>query len=104
MDEIKKEIKTIIQNERVNTPEFYSSIKEIKNKIDDSFAAGKDVDSVARETKAEIINIDDISKNNDKLIKQYVPDEETRKEVQETVFLTNENQASPIIESKEIAS
>lgn len=102
MDEIKKEIKTIIQNERVNTPEFYSSIKEIKNKIDDSFAAGKDVDSVAKETKAEIINIDDISKSNDEFIKQYVPDEDTRKEVQETIFLTNENQASPIIESKEI--
>lgn len=102
MDEIKKEIKTIIQNEKVNTPEFYSSIKEIKNKIDDSFAAGKDVDSVAKETKAEIINIDDIEKSNDEFIKQYVPDEETRKEVQETVFLTNENQASPIIESKEI--
>ena len=32
ISEIKKEIKTIIQNEKVNTPEFYSSIKETKNK------------------------------------------------------------------------
>ncbi len=102
MDEIKKEIKKIIQNEKINTPEFYSSIKEIKNKIDDSFAAGKDVDKVAKETKAEIINIENIVKENDELIKQYVPDEDTRKEVQETIFLTNENQASPIIESKEL--
>ena len=99
--EIKKEIKTIIQNEKVNTPEFYSSIKEIKNKIDDSFAAGKDVDKVAKDTKAEIIDIEGITKNSDKEIKQYIPDEETRKEVQESIFLTNENQASPIIESKE---
>lgn len=101
MSEIKKEIKSIIQNEKVNTPEFYSSIKEVKNKIDDSFAAGKDVDKVAKETKAEIININDIEKDNNDLIKQYVPDEDTRKEIQETIFLTNENQASPIIESKE---
>lgn len=102
MSEIRKEIKSIIQNERVNTPEFYSSIKEIKNKIDDSFAAGKDVDKVAKETKAEVIEIEDITKDSDEFIKQYVPDEETRKEVQETIFLTNENQASPIIESKDI--
>ena len=102
MSEIKDEIKIILRNEKVNTPEFYSSIKEIKNKIDDSFAAGKDVDKVAKETKSEIINIDDIEKDNDNNIKQYVPDEETRKEVQETIFLTNENQASPIIESKEV--
>lgn len=102
ISEIKKEIKSIIQNEKVNTPEFYSSIKEIKNKIDDSFAAGKDVDKVAKETRAEIIEIEDIEKDKDNIIKQYVPDDETRKEVQETIFLTNENQASPIIESKEI--
>ena len=102
ISEIKKEIKTIIQNEKVNTPEFYSSIKEIKNKIDDSFAAGKDVDKVAKETKAEIINIDNINKNSDDNIKQYITDNDTRKEIQETIFLTNENQASPIIESKEI--
>ncbi len=102
ISEIKKEIKTIIQNEKVNTPEFYSSIKEIKNKIDDSFAAGKDVDKVAKETKAEIINIDNINKNSDDNIKQYITDNDTRKEIQETIFLTNENQASPIIESKEV--
>ena len=102
ISEIKKEIKSIIQNERVNTPEFYSNIKEIKNKIDDSFAAGKDVDKVAKETKAEVIEIKDITKENDEFIKQYVPDEDTRKEVQDTIFLTNENQASPIIESKDV--
>ena len=102
MSEIKKEIKSIIQNERVNTPEFYSSIKEIKNKIDDSFAAGKDVDKVAKDTKAEVIEVEDITKDSDEFIKQYVPDEETRKEVQETIFLTHENQASPIIESKDV--
>ncbi|MBR1944280.1 MAG: SurA N-terminal domain-containing protein [Alphaproteobacteria bacterium] len=102
ISEIRKEIKSIIQNEKVNTPEFYSSIKEIKNKIDDSFAAGKDVDKVAKETRAEIIEIEDITKESDELIKQYVPDDETRKEIQETIFLTNENQASPIIESKEV--
>ena len=101
-EEIKKEARIILQNEKVNSPEFYTTIKDIKAKIDDSFAAGKDIDKVARETKAEIIEIKKLSKNNNSELIKIVPDGDTRKEIQENIFTMAENQASPIIESKEI--
>lgn len=97
-NQIKQEIREILQNEKVNSPEFYTAIKDIKNKIDDSFAAGKDIDVIAKDAQAEIIELKEVEKASS--INGI--DNETMKEISENMFSLKEKQSSPVIESKAI--
>ena len=99
---IKAGIRKELRQDKMNSPEFYSKIKEMKNKIDDGFGSGKTIDTIAKETGMEIKHISSIQKEvkSDDLIK-IVPDEDTRTEVIESIFTTEGGQASQMIDSKE---
>ncbi len=100
--DIKAGIRKELRQDKMNSPEFYSKIKEMKNKIDDGFGSGKTIDTIAKETGMEIKHISSIQKEvkSDDLIK-IVPDEDTRTEVIESIFTTERGQASQMIDSKE---
>lgn len=101
-NEINKEIRAIIQNEKANTPEFYQQIKELRNKIDDSFAAGKSIEEIALETKMEIVELKNIKNGVSIQIKNLNLDKATVDELNNAVFTTEEGQSGPIIDSHEL--
>ncbi|MDR3030977.1 MAG: SurA N-terminal domain-containing protein [Holosporales bacterium] len=100
--EIKKEIALSLQNEKMNTPEFYSKIKSMKNKIDDGFGSGKSIETIAKETGMKIVELKDFKKSHDnKELVNVIKDEDTRTEIIDSIFSTEENQASQTIDSRE---
>ena len=89
-------------SDKVNSTEFYSTIRDIKNKIEDSLASGTDVDKVAKEFKSGIIEINDYCKQNgQERIKKIVLNDDTCKEIINSIDSLNENQTSPIIVAKD---
>lgn len=100
--EIKDQIREELRSEKMNSPEFYSKIKEMKNKIDDGFGSGKTIEEISRETGMKVINISDLEKNfeNSKL-NDIIKDEDTRTDVINEIFSTEENQVTQTIDSKE---
>ncbi len=102
-EEINQEIKNILQNEKMNTPEFYQSMKEIRNKIDDGFGAGKDISEIAKETGMQIVSIKDVTVDTENPeIASLATDKPTIDDIKEAIFSTPEKQASQIIESREL--
>jgi peptidyl-prolyl cis-trans isomerase D len=103
-EDINEEIKEILKNEKINTPEFYQKIKVLKNKIDDSFAAGASIEEVSRITKMPIVKVKGLTPTvtSIKEINDMASDEPTRKELREAIFGTPEGQASTTIESHDI--
>ncbi len=100
--EIKSEIRQELQNDKMNSPEFYSKIKDMKNKIDDGFGSGKSIEEISKETGMKIVKLSGFQKsieNSD--LKKFVPDEDTRTEIMDTIFTTDEHQVSQTIDSKE---
>jgi peptidyl-prolyl cis-trans isomerase D len=99
--EIKAEILKILQNEKINSPEFYVKIKEMRNKVDDGFGAGKSIEEIAGETKSQIFSFNDLSKvTGYAQIAKIIPDKDTSSEIMETIYSLEEQQASQIIDSK----
>jgi peptidyl-prolyl cis-trans isomerase D len=99
--EVKEEIKRELQSEKLNSPEFYSKTKETRDKIDDGFGAGKSIEEIAKETGMEIVEIKNFAKSaNNSELEKLIPDEDTREEVKETIFSTEELQASSTIASR----
>jgi peptidyl-prolyl cis-trans isomerase D len=100
--EAKKKISEEIRNEKLNSPEVYEKIKIVKNKVDDGFGAGKNIDEVAKDTGLRIVELKDFNPqvNNPELTK-LITDEATRKEVIDSASKVDAKQASQIIESKE---
>jgi peptidyl-prolyl cis-trans isomerase D len=99
--EIKSEIIEILKSEQINTPEYYSKIKDIKNKIDDGFGSGKSIDDIAKDTGMQIVELKSFSKAHiNQELENLIPDKETKTEIIEVIFNTNAKQASPIIDSK----
>jgi peptidyl-prolyl cis-trans isomerase D len=103
-EEINEEIENILKSEKINTPEFYQKVKVLKNKIDDSFAAGASIEEVSRITKMPVVKIKNLAAATASIpeIEKMASDEATRKELQEAVFSTSEGQASTTIESHEV--
>lgn len=101
--ETKDQIRQELRNEKMNSPEFYSKIKEMKNKIDDGFGSGKSIEEISKETGMKIVNISELEKDfeNSKL-NDIIKDEDTRTEVINEIFSTDENQVTQTIDSKEI--
>lgn len=100
--EIKAEIRQELQNDKMNSPEFYSKIKDMKNKIDDGFGSGKSIEEISKETGMKIVKLSEVQKDfENSELKKFISDEDTRTEVMETIFATDENQASQTIDSKE---
>lgn len=100
--EVKAEIRKSLQNEKMNSPEFYAKIKDVKNKIDDGFGSGKSIEEVSKETGMRCVELKDFKKTNDDAnLKAIVSDEDTRTDIVETIFSTDEKQASQTIDSKE---
>jgi peptidyl-prolyl cis-trans isomerase D len=100
--EIKEKIAKDIQNEKLNSPEAYEKIKLVRNKVDDGFGAGKNIDEVAKDTGLRVAELKDfdLQVGNPELVK-LVPDEATRKEIIENTSRTDAKQATQTIESKE---
>ena len=100
--EIETEIRKEMQSEKLNSPEFYSQIKDMRNKIDDGFGSGKTIENISKETGMEIKYIKDLDKSSaDNIFKEIVKDEDTRGEVVDTTFSTDEHQATTLINSRE---
>ncbi|MDR1488408.1 MAG: SurA N-terminal domain-containing protein [Holosporales bacterium] len=99
-NEINKEIRDILKNEKMNTPEFYQKTKDIRNKIDDGFSSGKSIETISKETNMKIITLKNIEK--DKKHDPISSDELTEKEITESIFGTEEAQVSPTIDSHEM--
>lgn len=100
--DIDKEIKVIIQNEKSNTPEFYQKVKELRNKIDDGFGSGKNVEDMAKETGMEIVTVSGIKKGDPLQIANLNLDKATIDDLNEAIFTTDEGQASSTIDSHEV--
>ena len=102
VSEIKAEIRKELQNDKMNSPEFYAKIKEMKNKIDDGFGSGKTIDIIAKETGMKVEKISGVKKEEVSAeLHKIIPDEDTRTEVIEKIFTTEAGQASQTIDSKE---
>ncbi len=99
--EIMEEIRAEFQNEKLNSPEFYARIKKIRNQIDDGFGAGKTIEEIAKETGMKIENIKKISRENVRQAAKLIPDDDTRTEIVNAIFETDEGQSSSTIDSKE---
>ncbi len=100
--EMLNEARKALQADKLNSPEFYSTIRDIKNKIEDAFAGGADLDAVTKDIKADIIDLPNYDKNKDsEKLKNIIKDEDSRKEIQEAITTLKEKQASPIIDAKE---
>lgn len=100
-EEIKSELRAEMQNEKLNSPEFYAKLKEVRNKIDDGFGAGKTIDEISKETGMKVAVLRDVTKDNHKPIAKLISDQDTRDEVINAIFETDEGQSSSTIESKE---
>ena len=103
--QIKEEVQAILQSNKINSPEFQTTIKEVKNKIDDDIATGKTVDDLAKIFNLEIIELKDFdvntgTTNTSNSLKSVVEDESTSKEILSNINGLDVNQASTIIESK----
>lgn len=100
--EIKTQIKEELIAERMNSPEFYAKVKELKNKIDDGFGAGKSMEEVAKATGMKMVNLEKLEKNYDNSgLNAVIADEDSRTDVMNEIFSTDENQVTQIIDSKE---
>ncbi len=100
--EIINDVRNALLSEKLNSPEFYSTIRDVKNRIEDALASGADIDKVANDYKSELIDIEDYDKQKDtERIKDIIPDDETHKEIISLVATLNEKQSSPVISSKE---
>lgn len=101
--EIKNQIREELRNEKLNSPEFYSKIKEMKNRIDDGFGSGKTIEEISKETGMKIVNISELEKNFEKSkLADIIKDEDTRTDVMNEIFSTDEGQVTQTIDSKEI--
>jgi peptidyl-prolyl cis-trans isomerase D len=99
--EIKAAIRKELQGEKMNSPEFYAKTKDMRNKIDDSFGAGRSIEEIAKETDMNIVEIKGLKNSQDNPdLTKLVTDEDTRNEVLETVFSTDELQPSQMIVSR----
>lgn len=99
--EIMNEIRVEMQNEKLNSPEFYAKIREMRNRIDDGFGAGKSIAEISRETGMKMEKISGITENNNATMAKLIPGNETRDEIIKTIFETEEGQSSSAIDSKE---
>ncbi|MDR1391291.1 MAG: SurA N-terminal domain-containing protein [Holosporales bacterium] len=101
--EIREEIRKELQEDKLNSPEFYLKIKDIKNKIDDGFGSGSSVEEIAKETGARVITLSKLQQSSSESSKlnDIVPDADTRAEVLDAIFATEEQQASQTIDSRE---
>ena len=99
--EIMDEIRAEFQNEKLNSPEFYAKIKKIRNQIDDGFGAGKTIEEISKETGMKIEKLNGISREKANQLEKLIPDEDTRTEIVNTIFETDEGQSSSTIDSKE---
>lgn len=100
-NEIMGEIRAELQNEKLNSPEFYAKIKKIRNQIDDGFGAGKTIDKISKETGMKIATLNGISKDKAQQMAKLIPDDDTRTEIVNAIFETDEGQSSATIDSKE---
>jgi peptidyl-prolyl cis-trans isomerase D len=99
--QIKTEILKILQNEKINSPEFYMKIKETKNRVDDGLGSGTPIGEVAKDNKLQIFKLDSISKTTgDAQVMRIIQDKDTAPEIVETIFSLEKQQASQIIDSK----
>ncbi len=100
--ELKEKARAEIRNEKMNSPEFYAHVKELKNKIDDGFGSGKTIEEIANETGMEVRYIKGEEKSyNSTEFSKIVKDEDTRSEVIDAAFETEEMQATTMIDSRE---
>jgi peptidyl-prolyl cis-trans isomerase D len=99
-NEIKKQIREEILNERLNSPDFYEKVKSIKNEIDDGFGSGNSIDEIAKKTGLKFVKLKSFARSSREMEK-IVKDEATRNELIQGAFDIEENQATQIIESKE---
>ena len=99
--QIKDEIREEMRNEKLNSPEFYNKKKEISNNIDDSLGAGSTLEQVAHESGMTIIQTSGTRNaiENGKL-KTKIEDTDTREQVVQAIFETDEGQVSTMIESQ----
>jgi hypothetical protein len=104
--EIKEKIKEDLRREKMNSAEFYEKIKDIKNKIDDGFGAGKSIDDVAKEVDMTVVEFRGLKSDKEasEKLAGLIKDKETRDEVFEVAFSTEEQQASQSIDPKETDS
>jgi hypothetical protein len=101
--EIDKEIRSIIQNEKTNTPEFFERIRETRHKIDDGIGSGKRIQDIANETGMQVVTIRNVTKGTEnEEIKKLATDKATIDNVSEAVFKTEEGADSPNIDSLEV--
>lgn len=101
--EIKDQIREELRNEKLNSPEFYSKIKDMKNKIDDGFGSGKSIEEISKETGMKLVNISGLEKvYEDTKLDEIIKDEDTRTDVINEIFSTDEAQVTQTIDSKEV--
>lgn len=98
----KYDIKEELKIEKIRQPEFYGKIKELRNKIDDGFAAGKSIESIAAETDMEIVEVPNVEKNNiDQKLSSIIEDDKTSKILADSIWDLEANQASEIVDSSD---
>lgn len=96
------EARKALKSDKVNSPEFYSIVRDIKIKIEDAFAGGASFDAVTKDVKSEVITLHKYNKNKDiGRLNNLVKDDDCRKEIQNAISTLNEKQASPIIDANE---
>ena len=99
--EIMDEIRAELQNEKLNSPEFYAKIKTLRNQIDDGFGAGKTLDKISKETGMKVETLNGVNKEKASQLAKLIPDDDTRTEIVNAIFETDEGQSTSTIDSKE---
>jgi peptidyl-prolyl cis-trans isomerase D len=99
--EIKEIISGELQKEKINSLEFEEKAKAIRARVDDSLGADEPIESIAKELGMRLVEIDGVNKKegNAKL-SEIVQDQETRADVIDAIFETDERQATSIIPSR----
>ncbi|MBQ7524076.1 MAG: SurA N-terminal domain-containing protein [Alphaproteobacteria bacterium] len=100
--QVKADIRKELQDEKLNSSEFYAKVNELKDRIDDAFGAGKTIEEVSKETGMSLKKLPGLQKGKKSVeLEKIVPDEGTRAELLDNIFSGEEGQASQTIASKE---
>jgi hypothetical protein len=99
--EVKAIIRKELQKERINSPEFEEKIKDLRTRIDDGLGSDEPIESVAKATGMQLLEIKGVTKDSEHMdLSAAIPDKETRAEVVDAMFNTDEQQASSMIPSR----
>jgi peptidyl-prolyl cis-trans isomerase D len=99
--EVKAIIRRELQKERISSPEFDEQMKALRTRVDDGLGSDEPIESVAKATGMQLVEIKGVAHDSEhKDLSAAIPDEETRAEVVDTMFNTDEQQASPTIPSR----